>query len=101
MNMQSPIEAGTDDRPAPGFSRAGRWRRGAMVLTPLLLAAAGYQFFDREAPAVAAPPIPTEAAPAFVPPRYAPAQAERPAPVPPAFIPPAFAPASATPTGPA
>ncbi len=44
---------------------------------------------------VAEPP-PLAAAPAFVPPRYAP-QAERAAPVPPAFIPPAFAPASATP----
>ena len=42
-------------------------------------------------------PPPIVAAPAFVPPRYAPHQAERPPLLPPAFIPPAFAPASATP----
>lgn len=46
---------------------------------------------------VAEKPVPAGAAPDFVPPRYAPSQAERPAPVPPAFIPPAFAPASAVP----
>ena len=43
------------------------------------------------------PLLPHVAAPAFVPPRYAPSQADRPAPVPPAFIPPAFASASAIP----
>lgn len=59
MNMQSPIEAGTEGRTDTGARPARRWRRGAMVLTPLLLAAAGYQLFNRQTPAVAAPPIPT------------------------------------------
>ena len=45
---------------------------------------------------VAEPSLPV-AAPAFVPPRFAPSPVELPAPVPPAFIPPAFAPASASP----
>jgi RND family efflux transporter MFP subunit len=59
MNMQTPIHA-EDGRAAdrPSLKR-GRWRRGALVLAPVALAAGAYQFLNREAPAVAAPPMAT------------------------------------------
>jgi RND family efflux transporter MFP subunit len=56
MNMHTPIDRDTAlDAPAP----ASRWRRGALIAAPVVLAAAGYGLLNRETPAMAAPPTPT------------------------------------------
>lgn len=59
MNMQAPIEVQDRDRDDAGVRPRSRWRRGAVVLAPLVLAAGAYQLLTRETPAAAAPPPPT------------------------------------------
>ncbi len=57
MNMHVPIETSAADIPAAAPHR--RWRKGALVLVPLVIAGLGYGLIDHDAPAVAAPPPPT------------------------------------------
>jgi membrane fusion protein, multidrug efflux system len=58
MNMISRIDGDAPER-APGEKRLKGWQRGGLVAVPLALIAGGVLFFNRESPAVAAPPPPT------------------------------------------
>jgi RND family efflux transporter MFP subunit len=62
MNMITridPVEP-NEAEPGPlGRKRLPLWQKGAFVALPVLLVAGGVSFFNRESPAIAAPPPPT------------------------------------------
>lgn len=62
MNMITRIESAEPNLAEPdsaGGKRRPLWQKGAFVALPVLLVAGGVGFFNRQAPAIAAPPPPT------------------------------------------
>jgi membrane fusion protein, multidrug efflux system len=62
MNMITridPIEPNAAEPGPLGRKRLPLWQKGAFVALPVLLVAGGVGFFNRESPAIAAPPPPT------------------------------------------